>query len=82
MNIENFDDKSIEIWHRRLSHFYQRNSSKYLDQHDIIVPPCVDRKVSKMRGSNKGEIPKVKELLEIIYLNISGPYSLSINNKK
>jgi len=35
-----------------------------------------------MRGSNKGEIPKVKELLEIIYLNISGPYSLSINNKK
>ena len=58
IHIDKLDDKSIEIWHRRLGHFYQRNLPKYLELHNIKTPPCIDCKISKMRkGSHKGQTP-------------------------
>ena len=83
MALNEVDEKSLEIWHRRLGHYYLENINKYLSLHQIKTPKCIECKVAKMsRKSHGGKTPKATKILEIIHSDISGPYNSSINNKK
>jgi len=65
MSINNNNNKMI--WHRRLGYFYNKEIEKYLKDHEINEPECLDCKIAKMkRNPHNHETPKASELLEII----------------
>ena len=76
-------EKDLDVWHRRLGHFYQDNLKDYLKQHKIKIPKCLECKIVKMkRIPHKSELPEAKEVLDTIQSDISGPFNPSINNKR
>jgi len=60
MNIDNFNWN--KIWHRRLVHFYHKDSNKYLKEHDINVRKCPECRVSKMKRFPHNINPLQKKL--------------------
>jgi len=42
-------EKDLDVWHRRLGHFYQDNLKDYLKQHKIKISKCLECKIVKMR---------------------------------
>jgi len=70
-------------WHRRLGHFYNKEMEKYLKDHDVSEPDCLDCKIAKMKRSpHNRETPKASELLEVIHSDIIGPINKSITGKR
>jgi len=54
MALNEVDEKSLEIWHRRLGHYYLENINKYLSLHQIKTPKCIECKVAKMSRKSHG----------------------------
>jgi len=84
-NVYNMNNKHEheKIWHNRLGHFSHNNLDKYLKSHNINKNECIECKISKLnRKPHNGITPNASRINEIIYSDIMGPISESINKYK
>ena len=83
MAINELNNESKLLWHRRLGHYYIENLNEYLDIHNIKESECVDCKIAKLkRFQHNKETPKATEILEIIHSDIIRPINDSITGKR
>ncbi len=79
----NLDEKSLNLWHRRLGHFYHNDLTKYLELHKVKDVECLDCQIAKLRRKpHNGTPPAASRIMETLHSDLIGPIEKSITGKK